>query len=98
MTDGTGSFFIKGDFGPSEIALMSEAFEKACKSLHDRGQPDIVNEIIAERIIALAQRGEVDRTSFAPARLRFWAIKRCLNNRSKGPRSAARTRHDARDD
>ena len=60
MTDGTSSFFIKGDFGPSEIALMSEAFEKACKSLHDRGQPAIVNEIIAERIIALAQRGELD--------------------------------------
>ena len=28
--------------------------------LHDRGQPDIVNEVIAERIISLAKKGERD--------------------------------------
>ena len=33
---------------------------KASRSLRDNGQPDIVKEVIARRIISLAQKGERD--------------------------------------
>jgi hypothetical protein len=39
---------------------MGEAFERACHSLHDLGQPDLVRDIIARRIIEVARRGERD--------------------------------------
>ena len=47
-------------FDPDTIKLMGEAFDKARKSLHDTGQPFVVNEIIARRIIALVSQGERD--------------------------------------
>jgi hypothetical protein len=36
-----------------------EAFDAACKALHDRGQPTVVYEVMA-RIIAAARKGESD--------------------------------------
>jgi hypothetical protein len=44
-------------FNPEAIAVMSEAFDRACKELHDVGQPEVVLEVIAERIIDLARTG-----------------------------------------
>ncbi len=44
---------------------MGEAFDAACKGLQDGGQPDLVREIIAKRIIKAAMKGEGD-----PVRLR----------------------------
>ena len=52
--------FCAAGFDPETIVLLREAYEKACKSLHDTGQPDIVTEIIVQRIIALAKKGERD--------------------------------------
>ena len=45
--------------------IMGEAFDDACKELHDTGQPPIVYEVIAKRIIDAARNGERD-----PVRLR----------------------------
>ena len=45
--------------------IMGEAFDSACKELHDSGQPSIVYEVIAKRIIDATRTGERD-----PARLR----------------------------
>ena len=45
--------------------ILGQAFDAACKDLHDRGQPTIVYEIIANRMIAAAKAGELD-----PMRLR----------------------------
>jgi hypothetical protein len=56
-------------FGPEAIAAMSEAFEAARIELRDTGQPELVLEIIAERIIAAARTGERD-----PVRLREAAL------------------------
>jgi hypothetical protein len=39
---------------------MGEAFDSACQQLHDRGQPEIVYEVIAKRIIDAAKSGERD--------------------------------------
>jgi hypothetical protein len=51
------------------IAAISEAFDAACKQLDDTGQPDLVLEIIADRIVAAANTGERD-----PVRLRKAAL------------------------
>jgi hypothetical protein len=59
------SFINPGAFEPETIVLMSEAFDAACVELQDTGQPQIVLEVIAERIIAAARNGERD-----PVRLR----------------------------
>jgi hypothetical protein len=40
--------------------IMGEAFDDACKELHDTGQPPIVYEVIAKRIIDAAKDGERD--------------------------------------
>ena len=47
-------------FGPNATHAMGAAFDKACRSLHDTGQPGIVKEIIAKRIITLAREGDND--------------------------------------
>jgi hypothetical protein len=52
--------FDDGFFDPETVKLLCDAYEKSCKSLHDMGQPEIVKEIIAERIIYLAKQGERD--------------------------------------
>lgn len=39
---------------------MGEAFDAACKALHDKGQPTVVYEVMARRIIAAARKGERD--------------------------------------
>jgi len=52
--------FYEAAFQADVVRVMSDAYSRACKSLHDKGQPAIVNEIIAQRIIALANDGERD--------------------------------------
>jgi hypothetical protein len=58
------SFVRPGVFDPEALVAMGEAFDAACKALDDTGQPQIVREVIAQRIIAAASAGERD-----PARL-----------------------------
>jgi hypothetical protein len=54
------SFVQPGVFESEAIAAISETFDAACKELNDTGQPQIVLEVIAERIIAAASIGERD--------------------------------------
>ena len=49
--------------------IMGEAFDDACKELHDTGQPPIVYEVIAKRIIDAAKNGERDPTQLRKAGL-----------------------------
>jgi len=60
---------VAGAFDPEAIAAMSEAFEAACEVLQDAGEPELVREIIAKRIIEAARLGERD-----PVRLRAAAL------------------------
>jgi hypothetical protein len=62
-------FVRSGAFEPEVIAVMSEAFEAACKELDESGQPRVAREVIAGRIIAAARIGERD-----PVRLRAAAL------------------------
>jgi hypothetical protein len=45
-------------YDPDAVRAMSLAYEAALMQLHDRGQPAIVREVIARRIIELAAIGE----------------------------------------
>jgi hypothetical protein len=48
-------------FGPDEIAVMVAAFEDALRELGLSNRADPATEIVAEKIIELAQCGERDR-------------------------------------
>jgi hypothetical protein len=60
---------LGGVFDDHATKVMGEAFDAACKDLHDTGQPSIVYEVVATRIIEAAKSGERD-----PERLRDWAL------------------------
>ena len=47
-----------GEFDDVVSRAMGAAFDAACKALHDTGQPEIVQDVIAGRIIDAARRGE----------------------------------------
>jgi hypothetical protein len=47
-------------FGPEATRAMGAAFDKVCRSLRDTGQPSLIKEIIAKRIIDLAREGDRD--------------------------------------
>jgi hypothetical protein len=47
-------------FDDPTTRIMGEAFDAACRELHDNGQPTIVYEVIAKRIIDAARNGERD--------------------------------------
>jgi len=55
-------FVPRGVFDDATTRIMGEAFDAACKALHDTGQPAVVQEVMAKRIIAAARRGERDVT------------------------------------
>jgi hypothetical protein len=61
----------RGAFGPEAIAEMSEILDAAYEQLQETGEPDVVRERIAMRIMAAAKRGERD-----PARLLEAALRR----------------------
>jgi hypothetical protein len=60
---------LVGVFDDRATRVMGEAFDAARKDLQDTGQPDLVYEVIAKRIIEAAKSGERD-----PEKLRDWAL------------------------
>ena len=52
--------FRAAAFDPATVKVLCDAYDKARKSLHDRGQPSIVREVIAARLISLAAQGGRD--------------------------------------
>jgi hypothetical protein len=74
MLDIVEPLFREAGCDPEAIRVMGQAFIKACHSLHDFGQPDIVLEIIAKRIIEVAKTGERDRDRLCEQALRAFGI------------------------
>jgi hypothetical protein len=64
------SFVQPGAFDPEAIAPMSEVLEAALKALQGTGEPEVVRERIAIRIIAAAKLGERDPARLLEAALR----------------------------
>ena len=61
-------------FGPDDIKVLTAAYEEALRALGLKDRADPATEMIAKKIIELAQRGERD-----PVRLRERAI-RCVSD------------------
>jgi hypothetical protein len=51
-------FLPRNVFDDAATRLIGQAFDAACKELHDTGQPELVHEVMAKRIIAAALEGE----------------------------------------
>jgi hypothetical protein len=51
-------FIRESVFGPEAVANMGDAFDRACTASAQLGQPSVVHEVIATRIIELAKSGE----------------------------------------
>ncbi len=51
-------FIPRNVFDDTTTRIMGEAFDAACKELYDTGQPELVHEVMAKRIIAAARKGE----------------------------------------
>jgi hypothetical protein len=62
-------FVPRGIFDDAATKLMGEAFDAACDAMHDTGQPHVVYEVMAKRIIAAATKGERDVTRLRNAAL-----------------------------
>ena len=52
--------FRDTSFPPDVVAILRDAFARACRSLQEREQPSLVYDVIAERLIKLAKDGERD--------------------------------------
>jgi hypothetical protein len=52
--------FRDSGFDAEETRALGEAYDIACRSLHPTGPPPVVQQILARKIIDLAQRGERD--------------------------------------
>lgn len=65
------SLVTPGVFDLEALAAIDEAFDAACKTLDDTGQPKIVREVIAQRIIEAAGRGERDPVRLVKAALNW---------------------------
>ena len=62
-------FVPRGVFDDATTRIMGEAFDLACKELHDTGQSAAVQEVMAKRIVAAARKGERDVTRLRNAAL-----------------------------
>ncbi len=69
-------FLKDGSFDPDTTRAMGEAFDKARKLLHDRGQPVMVQEVIAKRIIEIARTGERNPDKMCTQALAAFGIER----------------------
>jgi hypothetical protein len=47
-------------FEPEVLLVLGKAYDMAVAALHDVGQPQVVREVLAQRIIQAAQTGERD--------------------------------------
>jgi hypothetical protein len=47
-------------FDPEAVEAMGRAYDKACRSIHGSSQPDVIKEMIAKQIIAVASEGGRD--------------------------------------
>ena len=69
-------------FGPNTSHAMVTAFDKACRSLHDAGQPGIAREIVAKRILDLAREGDTDPDHLCEATLKALGFDRSADRSS----------------
>jgi hypothetical protein len=52
--------FVRVVFDDADTRVMGEAFDAACEEVRHTGQPPLVREVMAKRIIDAARSGERD--------------------------------------
>jgi hypothetical protein len=57
-------------FDDEATRVLGKAYDIACRSLHRKGQPPVVQEFLAKKIIEAAQYGESDPDRLASRGLR----------------------------
>jgi hypothetical protein len=65
--------FRDSGFDAEATGALGKAYDIACRALHPKGQPPVVQEILAKKIIEVAQRGERDPTGWRPSLWPTWA-------------------------
>jgi hypothetical protein len=75
MPDIVGPIFKGAAFDSRETQIMALAFEKACRSLNDGEQPDLIKEIVAKHIVDAAKDGERDADRLCEQALTAMGIK-----------------------
>jgi hypothetical protein len=68
-------------FDPEDTTLVCKVFDDICRELHGSGQSDNVKEIVATRIIQLANRGERDPEKIREAILTSLGVRRNMAGR-----------------
>ena len=63
-------------FDADVTAIMGQAFDFVIAQLHDTGQPDLVQEIIAKQIVEIAARGERNPARMADIALETLGLRR----------------------
>jgi hypothetical protein len=58
---------IASAFDPEATQTLCMAFDKVCSTIAERDRSEFVRELIARRVIALAERGERDADQLAEA-------------------------------
>ena len=58
---------ITSAFDPEATQTLCAAFDKVCGIIAERDRSEFVKELIARRVIALAERGELDPDKLAAA-------------------------------
>ena len=61
-------------FSAEQVKAMAQAYEAVRQKLHDRGQPAIVNEVIARRIIELVKREALTANELAERALASFGL------------------------
>jgi hypothetical protein len=57
-------------YDPETVRILCAAYDRAKQELHDSGQPEIVREILAQRILDMAEKGERDIARLCAGALR----------------------------
>jgi hypothetical protein len=63
------NLFQSTAFDPETVKILCDAYDKARASMRDAGQPQVVHEVMAQRIISLAKQGERDPKRLTAAAL-----------------------------
>lgn len=63
-------------FDPEVTAAMASAFDRVCLTINGRTQPELIREIIAKEILALAQHGNVNPDTLYQAAMRALGFER----------------------
>ena len=66
--------FRDAAFDPETVERLCAAYEIARQALHDGGQPQVVNNVIARRIIKQAETGERDPRALAAGALKTFGL------------------------